>query len=63
MNINFKTPSPEALFIYNTAHWNDRYYVNDCLCGKELVGRTKSELMENFEFHIQNCETKVLMAK
>jgi len=63
MNINFKTPSVEARYIALTAHYDDRFYVNNCLCGYELFGKTKSALMEAFELHIQTCETKSLMAK
>ena len=62
MNI-FKNLSPEANYIVTTAHYDDRYYVNNCLCGYELFGKTKSDLVDAFEFHIQTCETKSLMAK
>jgi hypothetical protein len=63
MNINFNTPSVEAQYIALTAHWDDRFYVNECLCGYELFGRTKSDLIKAFEFHIQTCDTKSLMKK
>lgn len=59
----YQTPSVESKYVWAMAHYNDRFYEFECLCGKELVGRNKSELLENFETHIQTCETKSLMAK
>lgn len=56
MNFNTPTYIAEATYFTLTAHWNDRYYVNDCVCGQEIVGHTKSALLEAFKFHLSGCE-------
>jgi hypothetical protein len=63
MNFNFNTPSPESKHVWVMAHYNDRFYEFECLCGQMLIGRTKSDLVANFEVHIEGCETKKLTAK
>lgn len=45
-------------YVMVMAHWNDRFYEFGCPCGKELVGRTKSELLENFETHFKDCPSR-----
>ena len=64
MNKNsFNTPSVESKYVFAMAHYNDRYYEFECLCGQMLIGRTKFDLVANFETHMEICETKSLMKK
>jgi hypothetical protein len=52
-----------ATYFTLTAHYDDRYYVNECVCGQEIVGRTKSDLLEAFKFHIHSCELSQSLLK
>ena len=56
--IDFTTPTVEEKYVWAMAHYNDRYYEFECPCGQELVGRTKSDLVENFKTHFMACPSK-----
>lgn len=36
----------------------DTHYEFECACAKNIVGRNKSELMENFRNHFKDCPAR-----
>jgi len=45
-------------YVYTLAHYNDRFYIFDCPCDKEIAGRNKTELLENFGNHFKECSAR-----
>jgi hypothetical protein len=52
-----------ATYFTLTANYRDHLFSNECVCGQEIVGHTKSDLLEAFKFHIHSCEDSQSLLK
>ena len=59
MNFNFdKDLDLASKYAWAMADYVDRHYDFTCPCDKTIVGRNKSELLENFATHFKVCPAR-----
>jgi hypothetical protein len=46
-------------YVSTVAYWNDWFYEFECPClNKTVVGRNKTELLDNFANHFETCSAR-----